>query len=750
MRPGRRLAGLAGVVAALLVLGTPPVAGQSNRLEIRSLTFEGNSVMPDDSLKRAIVNRQTECKATVFKLLLFCPLGADWAIDHNYLQPRELPLDALRLQVYYMERGYRDMAVDTVVTRGDRFVDITFRIDEGVPVRVDSLEVLLTDELPDSSALEDLPLEVGDPLSGILLDEARDTIQSRLRNTGYAWADVLVNYTIPSESHDATVTLDVAPGPLSRFGEISVAGNEILEAESVRRMLPFRQGSVYRRSQVLEGQRNLYNLDIIQSAQVEETRPEAGQDTVIPIHVTVAEGDLHRVRAGLGWTTADCLTAEARWASRDFYGGARRLEARARMSNLFAPQLHQTACPLAGSGTFAELNGRVSLALTQPWIFSPRNSLTATAYVERQSLPDVFVREALGFNLSLRRSIGRRASLTLSYQPELARLSAAEIFFCASFLACQEQDIRIFQQANWLAPLGLNAARDRRNSVLNPTRGYLAVVDLEHAASYTGSNFEYSRIVGEITGYRPFANVVLAGRLRSGIVGRGRFLELKGKASEDLVHPQKRFYAGGANSVRGFPENRLGPRVLTTDVADLLSVPPAGSQAACQPEQIVDDSCDPTIPDGEFSPRAVGGNVVIEGNMEVRFPLPSGFQGVTFLDFGQVWKARQQVRLSDLEFSPGVGVRYFSPIGPIRVDLGYRFRGGQELNVATSLIRPFDPQTDNESDRIQVVTASGDRQPIDWVRTDQITFLSRTATYGASPAFSLSRLQLHISIGQAF
>jgi outer membrane protein assembly factor BamA len=549
------------------------------------------------------------------------------------------------------------------------------------------------------------------------------------------------------------VTLDVEAGPLARFGEIRVEENELLDDESVRRMLPFRAGSLYRRSQVLDGQRNLYGLDIVQSAVVEEMRSEATSDTLIPVRVRVNEGDLHRVRVGVGWTTADCLMTEARWTSRNFRGGARRLEARARLSNLLATDLAASACPQAGSGAFAKLNGQLGFELVQPWIFSPRNSLTAGAYVERQSLPDVFVREALGFNFGLRRTIGQRASLTFSYQPQLARLEAAEVFFCASFLACLPSDIAVFQSANWLAPLGIGVGRDRRNSVLNPSRGYLTVLDLEHAADYTGSNFEYTRVLGEATAYVPFGSRVGAFRLRAGVVGRGRFEGLGGLGELDLVHPQKRFYTGGANSVRGFAENRLGPRVLTVDVADLLGVPNVedATTPPCAPEDIQPFSCDPSpVPDGEFSPRAVGGSAVLEGNLEYRFPMvSSSFQGVTFLDFGNVWLERRGVSLGDLEFTPGAGVRYFSPIGPIRVDVAYRFREGQQLPVATSAIRAFDPERDRDSDRIQVRTATGEREAIPWVRTNELTFLFRDAPYGASRNF-WSRLQLHFSIGQAF
>lgn len=743
---------LCAAMAALGVLTTAPgLAAQSDRPEVAALRFEGNQVVPDDSLRRAIVHEATRCRA--FILTPLCWIGIEAVTNRYYFRARELDLDLLRLQVYYIERGYREVEVDTTLTRDEEEIAITFHIDEGRPVLVDSLEILLWEPIPDSSAWQGLPLRVGDPLSAIALDAARDSVAARLREEGHARADVLVNYFIPAEGYAARVTLDIDAGRRARFGAIEVTGNELLDDESVRRMLPFSERSRYRRSDVLEGQRNLYGLDIIQSAIVEEVRADAPSDSVIPVQVRVVEGDAHRVRTGIGWTTADCLTTEARWASRNFRGGARRLEVGARVSNLLARDVGSAACPQAGSGSFAQVNGRVGLELVQPWIFTPRNSLTAGAYVERQSLPGVFIRQALGLNVSLRRIIGRQANVTLSYEPQLTALEAAEVFFCQSFLACVPSDIRAFQSANWLAPIGLSVSRDERNSVLDPSQGWFGVLALEHAAGFTGSNFQFSRAVAEAAGYVPFGSNVGALRVRAGIVGRGSFEELGTDSQSDLVHPQKRFYAGGANSVRGFAENRLGPSVLTTNVAELLGVPEDSDsdEPACRPEQIRPFGCDPSrVPDDAFSPRAVGGTVVLESNLEIRFPIVSSvFQGVTFLDVGNVWLERGDVSLGDLEYTPGVGVRYFSPIGPIRVDVGYRFRGGQRLPVATSGVRPFDADIDDDDDRIEVRTASGDREPIPWVRTDDLTFLFRNAPFGEGRTF-LSRLQLHFSIGQAF
>ena len=292
--------------------------------------------------------------------------------------------------------------------------------------------------------------------------------------------------------------------------------------------------------------------------------------------------------------------------------------------------------------------------------------------------------------------------------------------------------------------MGLNLTRDLRNSLLNPTRGYVLIVDLEHAAGWTGSQFRYNRVVVEGRRYSALTgSSVLATRLRGGWVGSGGFDAPGGSSgADDIVHPQKRFYAGGATSVRGFAQSRLGPTVLALEDPTGLLSPTAQGGAGCMPSELIDLSCDAgPLSDGAFISRPTGGTRVLEGNVEVRFALGSSLDGVTFTDFGQVWGAGQTISFDDLEFTPGVGVRFRSPVGPIRVDVGYKFLRGEELSVVTSQIRDFDPGVgDVATDRLTV-----DGMEIPYVLADELVVLDPTVFFGAG-----SRFTFHLSIGQAF
>ncbi|HKJ01913.1 MAG TPA: POTRA domain-containing protein, partial [Longimicrobiales bacterium] len=230
-----------------------PLQAQS-RPEVAEVRFEGNQAFPSDSLAWAIVTRETECRSVVFAP--FCWAGAEFAIRRAYLPRREFPLDQLRLQVWYQQRGYREASIDTATTVGeDGRVRVTFRVDEGRPVLVDSIAYVGAEDVVAPDLFRDLPLRVGDPLSDIAADATRDTLTRRLANLGYARVEVLRSSFIPrADPYTAEVTYDIAPGPRSRYGHIAVTGNENLTESTVLRTLQFRSGDLYRVGQVRDAQ----------------------------------------------------------------------------------------------------------------------------------------------------------------------------------------------------------------------------------------------------------------------------------------------------------------------------------------------------------------------------------------------------------------------------------------------------------------------------------------------------------------
>lgn len=761
---GRRLLLLPGL-AVLASLSLPLLAGAgapfalqalqgAERPEVTSLTFRGNGSFSRSELAASILTRQTECRS--FLLRLFCWAGAGFATDRSYLSPTMLRDDFIRLHLFYRQRGYRAVEVDTLVTRSpEGAATVHFELEEGEPHRITSFSLRGAEGLGEPPLGEDLPLEEGDPLDLVALEMVRDTLTRRLQNRGYAHAQVLRSIFIPAGTLEAEVEFDVFPGPVSSFGAIDVVGNEEVEDGVILRMLPFGEGGLYRRDLLLDAQRSIYNLEIFLDAAISEDLANQ-PDSVVPLLVQVNEANRRRVRVGGGWNREDCLNAEASWSNRNYFGGARELVVRGRLSNLLAGSLEDSLCRGVGQGVYGDLDWVVSADFTQPFVLTPRNSLSASVYAERQSLRNVFVREAFGVNLALTRLVGRETPLTLSLEPQLARLDAAEVFFCASFFVCNPFDIDLLQASNRIVPFGLSLLRDRTGQLLSPTSGYRLLLDLESAPEWAGSDFTYDRVVADLSAYLGVGReLVVAARLRAGWLEAGTFRGLSAAPASPerrIAHPEMRFYAGGSNSVRGYAQNELGAHVVSVPVARLLFPQEDHAEPACVPEEILALTCSAAVlAERWFLARPTGGTRLIEGSLELRIPLwGSVLGGAAFLDFGRVWEPVGGADPPEVEYTPGVGLRYDTPIGPVRVDVGYRGTPIRDVPVVTSQIRPFDPvRGDVEGDRIGSGRPEG--EVLDWVEADDLALLRPRFRFRGGSAVSWWRgLQLHFSIGQAF
>jgi hypothetical protein len=392
----------------------------------------------------------------------------------------------------------------------------------------------------------------------------------------------------------------------------------------------------------------------------------------------------------------------------------------------------------------------VAAEFTQPWIFSPGTPSSAI-FLERQSVPDVYIRRVAGAEPGAHPGGGAATPVTLSYQPQVGRLEAADVFFCTNFLVCNTDEIDVLASANVLAPLGLRFSRDRTNRAVAPTGGYMAAADLEHASRHLSAfDYEYARFCrgSPLQGAPPGDGA--GGRLRGGWLGASAFRGFDGtrRAGIRIAPPQKRFYAGGANSVRGYAQNQLGPRVVTVGVEELL-FPRNGDEAHLRPGG-----------GGEPLLRRLGG-----GGGRLRVPPHRGERGAggsartALPGLGPLpLRGRLPGLGPGLARTPdaasgrpgghaGVRIRYSTPIGPIRLDLAYRPAARQELPVVTSAIRPWEEGEDPEGSRI-LDPRTGER--IDWVFVDALARLEHPRESFAESGVHLRRVQFQFSIGHAF
>ncbi len=723
MRPSARA--LFVLSLGILLAGPAPLRSQglADR-EITEITFEGNQAFPEKDLRRAILTDQTRCKSFLFQFPFpFCPL-TDWGFAHSreFLDEGELPLDVVRLELYYRQRGFRQARVDTVVTRMDDKAQVVFKVRENDPTLISRIDVQVRGDATDSAAVvSSLPIGVGDRLDLVALQQGEAAIADELRREGYIDAAVLRDYFIPRDSLTAAVTLRVDPGPRVRVGDVEIQGSADVGDEVVRSLLDFETGDWFRESRVIDSQRRLFNLEAFRYANITSER---ASDSVIDLSVQVATAPRRAVRTGFGVQTDECVELQAQVINRNFFGGGRTMRITGRVSNLLAKQLDGTF-PCNGTSSdpvYQELNWLLNFSFLQPVLSDSRNSLQARVFTERETVPDLYVRTSVGGELAFNFRLAPRMSLRPSFRPELTSFGgqSADIYFCVNFGLCTPDDIALLTESNWLSPLGALWALNRTDSPLWTTSGYYVAADGEAAAAFTGSDYRYLRASVETAGFRPvFGDAVLAMRLRFGGV-QGVSSSVFGGDEEgvEIIHPTKRFFAGGPQSVRGFGLNLLGPTVLV--ISDLED---CGS-SDLTPEEL--QACANALDPNDFDERPVGGNVLFEGSAELRFPVSSRLTVVGFIDAGQVWEGVDDD--VQLVATPGVGIRFNSPVGPLRMDLGYNTTGTK-----------FKPVVAVRAETGEIVELEDEviYDPFTWDDPSLLTEVWR-------------RIQLQFSIGEAF
>lgn len=733
------LAGAAGDVRAQ--------AG-ADTLEVVSVRFEGADAFTDLELQSSILTSATSCGA----LAPICWFGV--AINRQYYDEITAERDVLRLRLFYAQRGYRSAQVTLETEPREDGIAVIYHIEEGEPVLTADIEARNGEGVPDDIA-RNLPLRVGEPFNLLLYEASRDTLVLRMQNRGFAQADALAGYDMPSDSLVSHVFYDLFPGPHSRFGRIDVVGAQKVSPATVRKMLTFGTGDVYSREDLLRSQRNLFAQELFRHAEIRTSHDPETPDSVVAVEVRLNEGDVHRVRAGVGLSSAEYLLAEGRWVSRNFFGGARRLEVRAQLSNLLSEQLAPAPFFENIDAFYSGISGQLAMDFSQPWFFDALNTLNAGLFIERRSIPGVFVRTALGGSGGFRRLLGNNATLDVGYRPELSKLESAEgnLVFCVNFTACDEEQIDAIAGLNLLAPLTAGFVWDRSNSLFSPNRGWVIRLSGEYAETVTASDFEYARISGDFIDYSAVApGWILATRFSPGLA-----VPLRPEDDAEFgVHPTRRFYAGGPNSVRGYPQFRLGPKALTLEAKRLIAPyvrdGDGDSGAGCTPQQVNAGTCDATQlaadePDA-FTVQPLGGNAAFEGSFEMRFPVFRDLlRGVVFFDYGQVWREHTDMSLRSMVWTPGAGVRYFSPIGPIRIDIGYNPTGAERVRVFTTRLEHCPDPADRTM--CEPLEDGVEYDPALLFDTRVLQAQNDVLWNPRQDSF-LRRLQFHFSIGQAF
>jgi len=549
----------------------------------------------------------------------------------NYFDRARFDADLKRIQAFYSDRGYADARVtafDVKLNDKQDQVDITLTIAEGEPIKVAAIQFVGFDVIPADHLKQlqsQLPLKVGEPRDRQLVVTTHEMALNELKDHGYPYAKVTTDEQRGASDKEVVLTFNANPGKLAHFGPVEIVGNKTVSDHIILRELTFKPGDLYRRSIVQDSQRRLYGLELFQFANIEPVNPEA-QPQEVPMKVTVAEGKHQRVNFGVGYGTEEKARVDAAYHHVNFLGDARSAGAHVRYSSL---------------------DRGIRLDFTQPYFFAPHFSLAGEGQ-DWYTFTPAYRSMVVGAKATLKHQTSQHQSWAVSLLTEHDRSSIAPEVLTnlelRNALIALGLDPTTRQQNGTLNAFGFDFQHSTVDNVLNSHRGYQLAFHSEQAGRIVPGSFAYFAMSADGRHYLPLRgnSLVLASRIQAGNI-RPNGLD------QTNIPFSKRYFLGGATSIRGWGRYEVSP----------LSA----------------------------SGLPLGGDSLLAFSEELRAVISGNFGGVLFLDGGNVWAESMGFNLHDLRYAVGPGLRYQTPIGPVRFDVGY------QLNPIPGLLVNGQPQT---------------------------------------------------------
>jgi outer membrane protein insertion porin family len=582
------------------------VVDEGSRATVAGVEIVGNVQVPAEDLVKRMTLRPGRWFATPFRADL-------------------LDADVRALQASLRAQGFAEASVGPAnLTWSDdqREVRITIPVIEGSRLRVGAIHVEGATLVSPDQILPTLPLSPGDNWDASRADEGLRAIDRLYRRRGAFGTEVTLDSARDGDT--VNVTYRIAEGPQTWIGRVLVRGALLTRENVILERLPFGPGDLLDPDRLLRGGSQLTDLGVFERVDVEPLEPPA--TPFADVEVTLRERKPWRLDFGVGYATDEGGRGFVEIGYDNLFGTGRSLRLRQKLN---------------AGGEVSALGARTDLIYREPWALGTTWDGEARIFWEyRESLGYNFEREGLNLTLAgdlwkeqvrgLRGSVGYRFSdiRRFDIDPDLAG---------ETIVPGRDRVASVAGALTW----------DRRDAPLDPRRGSLHFVSLETASDALGGNVNFLKARLETSwafSWLPPTVVALAARLGLATPYGG---------SQELPI-EDRFYAGGADTVRGYRSQRVGP---------------------------LDASGDP-----------IGGNGLVVLNAEWRFPLWRVLGGAVFTDAGAVTPEVRDFAWSAFRVGVGGGLRLITPVGPLRVDLGYALTpipGENRLQVYFAVGNPF-------------------------------------------------------------
>lgn len=641
-----RIAALAFLFAAA---GPIPATAQFGDLDVersvRDVDIHGNKSFGEGTLK---------------KILRTHGRGGFPFFRKRPLRPDYIRFDRIAIQDYYRRKGFLSASVDSVPLRFDKSgnnAEVHFYITEGPRVHVESVRFEGVGPIPESRLTKLLELKPGDPLDIAKQDLSREAVRSEYGEKGYVAA--VVRDSLEVESTRVRIVYRIEPGPPVVLDSLHVLGTAVTKPKFVSREVTIDHGELLRRSKLLRSQQRIFDTGFYSDVRFDRGDIDSATNSADLI-VDVRERKMGWIDAGIGYGTVDQLRLTSQLGQRNIWRDGVRFVATgllgvrmqgATSSDPSFPyfQFHRRAVRLGDS--------RIDLAATRPWNFGFRVSTTIGAYAEH-----IIPRGAGAAGFPPYRAYG--GSGTLGYDFSLhtrGRLSYEHrrvVSDTLSLLSTSADSLHRYTKNGLAASL----ERDTRDNPFDAHQGMDAIGTGEFVGGALQGSAQYLKTTATVTRFLPVNRPTTAAfRVRMGLINpqvaeRAAAIQF---SPIELIPVEERFFLGGATTVRGYGENELGTRAQKDTLGHALA------------------------------PARVGGRVLLLVNAELRRQLVGPIGAEFFFDGGNVWVRPSDIHLrnllsfadragyNDMRYSVGVGLRFATPLGPVRFDYGWKIRMAQ-------------------------------------------------------------------------
>lgn len=602
---------------------------KGRRHSVQEVTFRGNRHIDEDDLESLVAVKSHRL------------------LSKGKFSQKLLAQSVKSITAFYHDRGYEDVKVEPDVVDRDPKIFVTFQVTEGPQTLVSNLNVRGNNQLPATvlSAAGGFRLRPGQPFSPKSLASDRSNIMAAYLDRGFLNAEFDSKVTRdPNDPTRVDVMYSISEKQQVHVNDVVLLGQHdtrpalVSKTANISRESPLSQGNM------LKAESELYQLGIFDWTNVNSRRPitdQSDEDVLVQVH----EAKKNTLTYGFGLQIArrggnvpsgsialpglpPVSTGGASFTSNEntFVSPRGSIEySRNNMRGL--GELWSV------SALVSRLDQRAVTSYTDPHFrYSSWNSLTSIS-IERTTENPVFEARLGEASWQLEKPLNKDKTRRIQVRYRFRRTVLSNLTIPGLVLP-QDTHVRLSTpSATWI--------RDTRDKPLDAHKGFYQTLDFGITPKAIGSSANFVRFLGQSAYYRPVGNLVWANRVTLGLLR---------SFANSAVPTSERFFSGGEATLRGFPINGAGPQ---------RTVP------ACSNPAVPSTCVNLQVP--------VGGNQLFVVNSELRFPLPikSGLGGAVFYDGGNVYRTISLNELvNNYTNTVGVGLRYATPVGPIRFDIG--------------------------------------------------------------------------------